>query len=462
MNSCDKAEESPVLECATQANKEKPDVIKEDKDGKDVSSKGRKQLETNLRQLPDDGARLEFLVGRVGILRSEGSALKVTLAEERRRTASLQRERDQLKADQARALVARTRMESLCRELQRQNRAVREEAAQRARVEDERRKEVTAKFQGTLHDLTALMQENGERNGRLRDENAAMANRISFMCDQFERREEEVSRLGKQLDLERQLAEAQVQKAQLELQAEREMWAGERDQLQLRLQSVEVSRQQQQSNMDSLQANVKVYTDKYEEFQSTLTKSNQVFESYKTELATMQRQNAVLEKELKTYKLRWKKSDQVTTDLMAAKLIQEKQYSTVEKKFEQLQKLCRQLQADRSAYLKILHLNNIEPPVVALEPAPIQSVKAESQTNEFIHSTAKEEELVRLKQSLRILEDQFAGLSAKAANETGEENPSADQKIEDVPIILAEEENDLNGEVVKVQVNDEAIEVNNA
>lgn len=440
-----------MADCAAQADNEQQEVTKEERDGKDASSKGRKQLETNLRQLPDDGARLEFLVGRVGVLRSEGSTLKASLAEERRKNATLQRERDQLKAEQGRAVVARSRMESLCRELQRQNRAVREEAAQRARVEDERRKEVTAKFQGSLHDLTALMQENGERNGRLREENAAMANRISYMCDQFERREEEVVRLGKQLDLERQLAEAQVQKAQLELHAEREMWASERDQLQLRLQSVEISRQQQQANMDSLQANVKIYTDKYEEFESTLTKSNQVFDTYKAELATMQRQNATLEKNLKTYKLRWKKSEQLTNELLAAKQDQEKNHSTIEKKFEQLQKLCRQLQADRSSYLKVLQANNIDPPAVVVIEAPPAvpvPVKPDPQTIDVAQvqlATAKEEELLRLKQSLRILEEQFAGLSTNVVSETDlEDSTGIDQKLDE-----SENEAEVKCEVIE-------------
>lgn len=50
-----------------------------------------------------------------------------------------------------------------------------EENLAKIREEEERRKEVVAKFQTTLTELTGLMQENNEKNTKLKDDNEDMA-----------------------------------------------------------------------------------------------------------------------------------------------------------------------------------------------------------------------------------------------------------------------------------------------
>lgn len=57
------------------------------------------------------------------------------------------REKDQLQTEHSKAVLAKSKLESLCRELQRHNKAVKEESLARSREEEEKRKEVTAKFQ---------------------------------------------------------------------------------------------------------------------------------------------------------------------------------------------------------------------------------------------------------------------------------------------------------------------------
>lgn len=54
----------------------------------------------------------------------------------------LQRERDQLHGEQTKSVLTRNRLEQLCRELQKQNKAMKEESLLRIREEEERRKEV--------------------------------------------------------------------------------------------------------------------------------------------------------------------------------------------------------------------------------------------------------------------------------------------------------------------------------
>ena len=62
-------------------------------------------------------------------------------------SSQVMREKDQLQTEHSKAILAKSKLESLCRELQRHNKLVKEESLARAREEEDKRKEVTAKFQ---------------------------------------------------------------------------------------------------------------------------------------------------------------------------------------------------------------------------------------------------------------------------------------------------------------------------
>ena len=91
--------------------------------------------------------------------------------------------------------LAKTKLENLCRELQKHNKAVvvrqqfvsvflclccyvfyQEESRQRQRQDEERRREVSGKFQATINDITVKMQEQHQKNQSLRQEN------IEYVC----------------------------------------------------------------------------------------------------------------------------------------------------------------------------------------------------------------------------------------------------------------------------------------
>lgn len=59
----------------------------------------------------------------------------------------------------------------------------------RLREEEERRKEVSAKFNTTLSEISNLMKENSDKNTQLRDENQNMAARLQDLIKQYENRE---------------------------------------------------------------------------------------------------------------------------------------------------------------------------------------------------------------------------------------------------------------------------------
>lgn len=255
------------------------------------------------------------------------------------------------------------------------------------------------------------MQENNEKNIKLRDDNLEMANKISTLCEQFEKREQQVSKIGKQLDLEKQLSEATLNKAQLEFQAEREIWNKEREIHVERLKASEETRTKMQEKIKSLEEHLQMYTGKYEEFESTISKSSQVFDNCKSAMLKMTSQISKLEKDLKISNERSKKHEKNVIDLSHTNEWQNNEILSSRKKVQQLQKLCRQLQIDRSSYLKLLKTNGIEPTpptnTQALLTLPVEAMEPEGDT-----LTKKEKHIQWLKENLNSLQEQCARMEA--------------------------------------------------
>lgn len=67
---------------------------------------------------------------------------------------------------------------------------VQDESVLKIREEEEKRKEVSAKFQSTLNELTAVMQQNNEKNSKLRDDNLEITKKFKTVCEQYELREQ--------------------------------------------------------------------------------------------------------------------------------------------------------------------------------------------------------------------------------------------------------------------------------
>lgn len=66
----------------------------------------------------------------------------------------------------------------------------------RIKEEEERRKEVATKFQTTLSEVSSLLQQNNEKNNKLREENSEMAAKLQMLCDQYTLREQHLDKLG--------------------------------------------------------------------------------------------------------------------------------------------------------------------------------------------------------------------------------------------------------------------------
>ncbi|XP_042296552.1 alpha-taxilin [Sceloporus undulatus] len=265
-----------------------------------------------------------------------------------KKQSQLVQEKDHLRSEHSKAILARSKLESLCRELQRHNRTLKEEGVQRAREEEEKRKEVTSHFQVTLNDIQLQMEQHNERNSKLREENMELAERLKKLIEQYELREEHIDKVFKHKDLQQQLVDAKLQQAQEMLKEAEERHQREKDFL--LKEAVESQRmcelmKQQETH---LKQQLALYTEKFEEFQNTLSKSSEVFTTFKQEMEKMTKKIKKLEKETTMYRSRWESSNKALLEMAEEKTLRDKELEGLQVKIQRLEKLCRALQTERN------------------------------------------------------------------------------------------------------------------
>ncbi|XP_064445614.1 alpha-taxilin isoform X2 [Mirounga angustirostris] len=223
-----------------------------------------------------------------------------------------------------------------------------EEGVQRAREEEEKRKEVTSHFQVTLNDIQLQMEQHNERNSKLRQENMELAERLKKLIEQYELREEHIDKVFKHKDLQQQLVDAKLQQAQEMLKEAEERHQREKDFL--LKEAVESQRmcelmKQQETH---LKQQLALYTEKFEEFQNTLSKSSEVFTTFKQEMEKMTKKIKKLEKETTMYRSRWESSNKALLEMAEEKTLRDKELEGLQVKIQRLEKLCRALQTERN------------------------------------------------------------------------------------------------------------------
>lgn len=287
--------------------------------------------------------------------------LQAAVQKAERQVRQLSREKEQLQADCNRALLAKSKLESLCRELQKQARAVKDECMMRIRDEEEKRREVASKFQTTLMDITGVLEENQARSVQLREENFQLAQRLKGVIDHYDLWEKNVDAVVQQKELQAQVATTHLAKAQAQLQAERQAFISEK---QLVLKQVCESQRQQEelaARESHLREELSSHASKYEEFQGALVQSNQLFRTFKQDMEKMSKKIKKLEKETAQWKSRWEASNKALADITAEKHGRDKELVAVQQRVITLEKLCRALQLERNELsLKVKELGGVD------------------------------------------------------------------------------------------------------
>ncbi|XP_035213162.1 alpha-taxilin-like [Stegodyphus dumicola] len=316
-----------------------------------AKKKGERTIDQVLKSLPNCSTleeKLQCLLKKHVAVLEELRNLESHAKQLERQATTQRREKEVLQAEHNRMILAKSRLESLCRELQRQNRAVKEESLLRIKEEEEKRKEVANKFQVTLNDISALMQENSKKNIQLREENTELAKKLKALVDHYEMWEKHMEKVVHQKDLEVQLSKAKHAKINLLLKQETEKFLKEKQALLENMSELQKKCTMLTSNELQLRTELGDYTTKYEEFQSVLSKSSQVFATFKTDMEATSKKIKKLEKETNVYKQKWESSNNALLGMINDKQKHDKELANAQQRILTLEKLCRALQAERN------------------------------------------------------------------------------------------------------------------
>ncbi|XP_025925875.1 beta-taxilin [Apteryx rowi] len=309
-------------------------------------------LMQSLNKLNTPEEKLDLLFKKYAELLEEHRAEQKTLKYLQQRQAQVIKEKDQLQSEHSRAILARSKLESLCRELQRHNKTLKEETIQRAREEDEKRKEITNHFQGTLSEIQAQIEQQSERNMKLCQENTELAEKLKSIIDQYELREEHLDKIFKHRELQQKLVDAKLEQSQEMMKEAEERHQKEKEYLLNQAAEWKLQAKMLKEQETILQAQITLYSERFEEFQKTLTKSNEVFASFKQEMEKMTKKMKKLEKDTATWKSRFENCNRALLDMIEEKAMRSKEYECFVLKIQRLENLCRALHEERNELYK--------------------------------------------------------------------------------------------------------------
>ncbi|KAM6283783.1 gamma-taxilin isoform 1-T1 [Spheniscus humboldti] len=265
-----------------------------------------------------------------------------------KKQAQVVKEKVHLQSEHSKAILARSKLESLCRELQRHNKTLKDENIQQAREEEERRKEATAHFQITLNEIQAQLEQHGIHNAKLRQENIELGEKLKKLIEQYALREEHIDKVFKHKELQQQLVDAKLQQTTQLIKEAEEKHQREREFL---LKEATESRhkcEQMKQQEAQLKQQLSLYMDKFEEFQTTMAKSNELFTTFRQEMEKMTKKIKKLEKETIVWRTKWENNNKALLQMAEEKTVRDKEYKGFQIKLERLEKLCRALQTERN------------------------------------------------------------------------------------------------------------------
>ncbi|NXE01693.1 TXLNB protein, partial [Chaetorhynchus papuensis] len=309
-------------------------------------------LMQSLNKLNTPEEKLDLLFKKYAELLEEHRAEQKKLKYLQKRQAQITKEKDQLQSEHSRAILARSKLESLCRELQRHNKNLKEETIQRAREEDEKRKEITNHFQSTLSEIQAQIEQQSERNMKLCQENTELAEKLKSIIDQYELREEHLDKIFKHRELQQKLVDAKLEQSQEMMKEAEERHQKEKEYLLNQAAEWKLQAKMLKEQETVLQAQITLYSERFEEFQKTLTKSNEVFATFKQEMEKMTKKMKKLEKDTATWKSRFENCNRALLDMIEEKAMRSKEYECFVLKIQRLENLCRALQEERNELYK--------------------------------------------------------------------------------------------------------------
>nr|KAF7427608.1 hypothetical protein H0235_007302 [Vespula pensylvanica] len=362
INNKNSNDESPSME---KKNEVKPiDRTKERKRSKEEKSRKKdiKKTGEQCSEVVIDAQtmkeKLDVMSKKYSDIVDDNKRLLLNLKQSEKKIMLLQREKEQFQSERNKALLTRKRLENLCRELQKQNKTVKEECLSRLKKEEEKRKELSGKFQSILAHINQQMNLTLEKNAKMQEENLEMNKLFKSLCDELAVKEKQLLQEHMRMKGELLIARDNFEEVKIEATVEKEVFLREKEQLLLTLTEYRARIQELQGAEAAMKSQIDLYTNKYDEFQNSLTRSNKVCGEFNEEMERMSKKIIALEKETTLWKQRWEKSNTVFVDMVYEKQARESELVKLKERLALLQDLCKMFQRERRSLIDQLNEKN--------------------------------------------------------------------------------------------------------
>ncbi|XP_041814708.1 beta-taxilin isoform X1 [Chelmon rostratus] len=375
-------------------------------------------------------------------------------------------ERQQLQAESRSSIAARSKLETLCRELQGHYSVLREKTLQRCREDEEKRTEMANHFQMMLKEIQTQIEQHSARNDKLCHENSYLTDKLEGLMNQCELREANLEKINDHRELQHKLTEAKLQQANALLAEAEEKHKREKEYL-LR-EAIDKTKKcfAMKEQELAMKKKLTLYAQKFDEFQETLAKSNEIYARFKKEMENMSQKMKKMEKESNIWKTRFENCNKALTDMIEERTEKGKEYDLFVLKIQKLEKLCRALQDERVVLYdkikEVRHANTNLPSKIfgSSYPDDLPDTEGADKNSPMTSAELQEEDLVLTEDMTRLKEEQ-AKLQEFAASLLA--TPSDDDDDEEVNHDLHLEEDVVASAFVqfktKPQVKEEAVSV---
>ncbi|XP_026164074.1 alpha-taxilin isoform X2 [Mastacembelus armatus] len=376
----------------------------------------------SLNHLPTPEEKLEELVRKYAELAALRHCDEKKLCVLQRRVSVLLEDRRRLQAERCSSDAARSKLEALCIELQGHYSTLRGETLQRRREDEEKRHEITSHFQMMLTEIQAQIEQHSARNDKLCRENANLTDKLESLMSQCELREESLEKINRHRDLQHKLTEAKLQQATALLAEAEDKHKREKEYL-LR-EAIDKTKKcfAMKEQELAMKKKLTLYGQKFDEFQATLAKSNEIYVRFKEEMEQMSDKMKKLERESNVWKTRFENCNKALTDMIEERTEKGKEFDLFVLKIQKLEKLCRVLQDERKILydkIKEVRLANLGLPSKVLgssnhendpdKPALLTPVEIQELQEEDLVLT---EDMTRLREEQAKLQEFAASLLA--------------------------------------------------
>jgi len=284
-------------------------------------------------------SKLKILLSKYLNKCTECKNLEYDVCRERQKSIVLERELEDICFEMKKLKAAKQKLETLSRELNRQNKTLAEESERRLKEEKERQAEIVKKFNEAMEEINSKIEYHSTKEAEMyKQKLEEKTEAFQVLQEKYDLREEHFATQLRAKELEVELTKAQLREATEEFERQKE----------------ESSTQMKEffSVVDTLQSKLSEYDRKCSQFEEALEQSSSVFRKYEDTIdklsktaQSLQETNGDLKKQNEEA---YAQLANLTSELEAVKRNEQK----AKEKCECLEKLCRSLSAERSALQK--------------------------------------------------------------------------------------------------------------